>query len=43
MTLAPFLLLLLLLLPVMFWLKGKQGQPPAFVYFVGQLVRAFSM
>ena len=35
----PYLLLLLLLLPVMFWLKGKQGQPPAFVYSSVQLVR----
>jgi Ca-activated chloride channel homolog len=35
----PYFLLLLLLLPVMFWLKGKQGQPPAFVYSSVQLVR----
>lgn len=35
----PYLLLLLLLLPVLFWLKGKQGQPPAFVYSSVQLVR----
>ena len=35
----PYLLLLLLLLPLMFWLKGKQGQPPAFVYSSVQLVR----
>jgi Ca-activated chloride channel family protein len=35
----PFFLLLLLLLPVLGWLKGKQGQPPAFVYSSVQLVR----
>src|SRR5512137_249530 len=35
----PYFLLLLLLLPLMFWLKGKQGQPPAFVYSSVQLVR----
>jgi Ca-activated chloride channel homolog len=35
----PYLLLLLLLLPVLGWLKGKQGQPPAFVYSSVQLVR----
>ena len=35
----PYLLLLLLLLPVLFWLKGRQGQPPAFVYSSIQLVR----
>ena len=35
----PYFLLLLLLLPVLFWLKGKQGQPPAFVYSSVQLVR----
>ena len=27
----PYLLLLLLLLPLAAWLKGKRGQPPAFV------------
>ena len=36
----PWLLLLLVLLPVMAWLKGKRGQPPAFVYSSVQLVRA---
>ncbi|HEY2328833.1 MAG TPA: VWA domain-containing protein [Verrucomicrobiae bacterium] len=36
----PFLLLLLLLLPVLAWLKGKRGLPPAFVYSSVQLVRA---
>lgn len=35
----PYLLLLLLLLPLLGWLKGKQGQPPAFVYSSVQLVR----
>jgi Ca-activated chloride channel homolog len=35
----PYFLLLLLLLPVMAWLKGKRGQPPAFVYSSVQLVR----
>ena len=40
MTLAyPYLLLLLLLLPLRAWLKGKRGQPPAFVYSSVQLVR----
>jgi Ca-activated chloride channel family protein len=28
----PYLLLLLLLLPLLAWLKGRQGQPPAFLY-----------
>ena len=28
----PYLLLLLLLLPLMAWLKGRRGQPPAFLY-----------
>jgi Ca-activated chloride channel homolog len=36
----PWFLLLLLLLPVLAWLKGKRGQPPAFVYSSVQLVRA---
>jgi len=36
----PYFLLLLLLLPVFAWLKGKRGQPPAFVYSSVQLVRA---
>jgi Ca-activated chloride channel family protein len=35
----PYLLLLLLGLPVLAWLKGKRGQPPAFVYSSVQLVR----
>jgi Ca-activated chloride channel family protein len=36
----PLLLLLLLLLPVLAWLKGRRGTPPAFVYSSVQLVRA---
>jgi len=35
----PYFLLLLLLLPAVAWLKGKQGKPPAFVYSSVQLVR----
>jgi Ca-activated chloride channel homolog len=35
----PYFLLLLLLLPALSWLKGKQGKPPAFVYSSVQLVR----
>jgi Ca-activated chloride channel family protein len=35
----PYFLLLLLLLPVLAWLKGKLGKPPAFVYSSVQLVR----
>jgi len=35
----PYVLLLLLLLPLLAWLKGKQGKPPAFVYSSVQLVR----
>jgi Ca-activated chloride channel homolog len=36
----PWLLLLLLALPVLAWLKGKRGSPPAFLYSSVQLVRA---
>ncbi|MBC8097091.1 MAG: VWA domain-containing protein, partial [Akkermansiaceae bacterium] len=36
----PWFLLLLLLLPLLAWLKGRRGQPPAFVYSSVQLVRA---
>ena len=36
----PWLLLLLLLLPVLAWLKGRRGSPPAFVYSSVQLVRS---
>jgi Ca-activated chloride channel homolog len=35
-----WLLLLLLLLPLLAWLKGKRGRPPAFLYSSVQLVRA---
>jgi Ca-activated chloride channel family protein len=35
----PYFLLLLLLLPLLAWLKGKRGKPPAFVYSSVQLVR----
>ena len=35
----PLLLLLLVLLPLFAWLKGRRGQPPAFVYSSVQLVR----
>ena len=35
----PYLLLLLLALPLLAWLKGRRGQPPAFVYSSLQLVR----
>src|SRR5215468_6687953 len=36
----PWFLLPLLLLPLLAWLKGRRGQPPAFVYSSLQLVRA---
>src|SRR5215470_6137339 len=35
----PWFFLLLLLLPLAAWLKGKRGEPPAFVYSSVQLVR----
>jgi Ca-activated chloride channel family protein len=35
----PYFLLLLLLLPLLAWLKGRQGKPAAFVYSSVQLVR----
>jgi Ca-activated chloride channel homolog len=35
----PWFLLLLSLLPLVAWLKGKRGEPPAFVYSSIQLVR----
>ena len=38
--LHPWFLSLLLLLPVLAWLKGRRGQPPAFLYSSVQLVRA---
>jgi Ca-activated chloride channel family protein len=36
----PYFLLLLLVLPFLAWLKGRRGQPPAFLYSSVQLVRA---
>jgi Ca-activated chloride channel family protein len=36
----PYFLLLLLLLPLLAWLKGRRGTPPAFVYSSVQLMRA---
>jgi len=36
----PYFLVLLLLLPALAWLKGKRGEPPAFVYSSVQLVRS---
>src|SRR5260370_16257249 len=35
----PVFLWLLLLLPVVAWLKGKRGEPPAFIYSSVQLMR----
>jgi Ca-activated chloride channel family protein len=35
----PYFLLLLLAVPVLAWLKGKRGRPPAFVYSSTQLLR----
>jgi Ca-activated chloride channel homolog len=35
----PYLLLLLLILPVLAWLKGKRGRQPAFLYSSVQLVK----
>jgi Ca-activated chloride channel homolog len=43
MTLAhPYFLLLLLLLPVLAWLKGKRGSPPAFLYSSVKLVEGLT-
>ncbi|MEK7686150.1 MAG: VWA domain-containing protein [Verrucomicrobiota bacterium] len=36
----PYLLLLLLLLPLLAWLKGRRGQQPAFLYSSVQLVKS---
>src|SRR5215475_13504562 len=36
----PWFLCLLVLLPILAWLKGKRGTPPAFLYSSVQLVRA---
>ncbi len=38
----PFLLLLLLLLPVVAWLKGRRGRDPAFVYSSVNLLKGLS-
>lgn len=38
----PYLLLLLLLLPLAAWLKGKRGRPAAFVYSSTQLVTSIA-
>jgi Ca-activated chloride channel homolog len=38
----PYLLLLLLLLPLLAWLKGKRGSPPAFVYSSVKLVEGLT-
>jgi Ca-activated chloride channel family protein len=35
----PYLLFLLLVLPLAVWLKGRRGKPPAFVYSSTQLLR----
>ncbi|HUA67856.1 MAG TPA: VWA domain-containing protein, partial [Candidatus Saccharimonadales bacterium] len=38
----PYLLLLLLLLPLLAWLKGRRGQPPAFLYSSVRLVEGLT-
>jgi len=38
----PYFLLLLLLLPLLAWLKGRHGQEPAFLYSSVQLVRGIT-
>ena len=38
----PYFLLLLLLLPPLAWLKGKRGQPPAFLYSSVKLVEGLT-
>ena len=38
----PYLLLLLLLLPLVAWLKGRRGQPPAFLYSSVKLVEGLT-
>ena len=43
MTVAhPYFLLLLLLLPVLAWLKGRRGRPPAFLYSSVKLVEGLT-
>src|SRR5579862_6930995 len=38
----PYLLLLLLLLPLLAWLKGRRGLPPAFLYSSVRLVEGLT-
>jgi len=38
----PYFLLLLLLLPLLAWLKGKRGAPPAFLYSSVKLVEGLT-
>ena len=38
----PYFLLLLLLVPLLAWLKGKRGSPPAFLYSSVQLVEGLT-
>jgi len=38
----PYFLLLLLLLPLLAWLKGRRGRPPAFLYSSVQLVEGLT-
>src|ERR1700722_9415196 len=38
----PYFLLLLLLLPILAWLKGKRGSPPAFLYSSVKLVEGLT-
>ena len=38
----PYLLLLLLLLPLLAWLKGRRGRPPAFLYSSVRLVEGLT-
>jgi Ca-activated chloride channel family protein len=38
----PYVLLLLLLLPLLAWLKGRRGQPPAFLYSAVRLVEGLT-
>src|ERR1700690_3332656 len=38
----PYLLLLLLVVPLLAWLKGRRGQPPAFLYSSVRLVEGLT-
>ena len=38
----PYLLFLLLLLPLLAWLKGRRGRPPAFLYSSVKLVEGLT-